>query len=65
MDDTRFDVILAGLAAILVALAAWLADRRRARRSDPDAVGFMPWTTLFFWAAFVGFLLLVAAATVV
>lgn len=63
MDDTRFDVVLAALAASLLALIAWFADRRRSRRSDPDAVGFMPWTTLFFWAAFIAFLLFVALAT--
>jgi hypothetical protein len=28
-----------------LALAGWAswADRRRTRRADPDAVGFMPW----------------------
>ena len=61
MDDLRFDVLLAAGGAALLAAVAWLADRRRARRSDPDAVGFMPWTTLFFWSAFVAFLALVAA----
>ena len=53
-------LLVIGLAAGGIALWAWLADRRRIRRSDPDAVGFMPWTTLYFWAAFVAFLLLVA-----
>ena len=61
MDDTRFDVLLAGITAVAIAAIAWLADRRRMRRSNPDAVGFMPWTTLYFWAAFVGFLLIVVA----
>lgn len=61
MDDLRFDVLLAGAAAVLVAVIAWLADRRRARRRDADAVGFMPWTTLFFWGAFSGFVLFVMA----
>jgi len=61
MDDTLFDVVLAGITAMAIAAVAWLADRRRMRRSDPDAVGFIPWATLYFWASFVGFLLLVLA----
>ncbi|MFM9852578.1 MAG: hypothetical protein ACKVOJ_07230 [Sphingomonadaceae bacterium] len=31
------------MGALGIAGTATLADRRRARRSDPDAVGFMPW----------------------
>ncbi len=37
-------------------------DRRRMRRSDPDKVGFMPWTELFFWALFASFVLIGLAA---
>lgn len=37
-----------GGAAVLIAAIATVADRRRMRRTDPDAVGFMPWTALFF-----------------
>lgn len=44
---------LVGLPALVLAVVAWLGDRRRARRSDPDAVGFMPWTGLFFWASLI------------
>lgn len=61
MEDYRIVLGMAGL-AIAVALAAWLADRRRMRRSDPDAVGFMPWTSVFFWAMFAAVLLLGLAA---
>lgn len=63
-DTIGLDLLLAGLGAVLLALVAWLADRRRMRRADPDAVGFMPWTTLFVWAVFAGVLLLVAGAQV-
>ena len=38
------------IAAVALAALAWLADRRRMRRRDPDAVGWMPWTAVFFWA---------------
>jgi hypothetical protein len=50
MDELPVELIAAGMAALLLALIAWLGDRRRMRRSVPDAVGFMPWTALFFWA---------------
>ena len=39
-----------GAIAAAIAAIAWLGDRRRMRRSNPDAVGLMPWTGLFFWA---------------
>ena len=48
-------------AALLAAFSRW-ADLRRLRRSDPDAVGFMPWTGLYFVALFVTCVMLGAAA---
>lgn len=39
--------------AVLVAIIAWWGERRRMRRSDPDAIGFMPWGTVFVLALFV------------
>ena len=43
-------LLLPGLACAALAVIAWLGDRRRLRRSNPDAVGFMPWTAVFFWS---------------
>ena len=51
---------LAGL-PLAIALAAWIGDRRRMRRSNPDAVGFMPWTSVFFWAVLAALVLLALA----
>jgi hypothetical protein len=50
MDDVPMELLAGGGIALAIALIAWLADRRRMRRSDPDDVGFMPWTAVFFWA---------------
>jgi hypothetical protein len=58
------DATLVGLwggALLLFAVAAMLAERRRARRKRIDAVGWVPWTTLFVIAFFVGIGLLVVA----
>ncbi len=44
-------------AAVLAALATW-RDWQRTRRKDLDAVGWVPWTGVFFGAAFVALVLL-------
>lgn len=36
-----------GLAALALALTAVWAERRRLRRTNLDAVGFMPWTVIY------------------
>jgi hypothetical protein len=60
MDDAVTMGSIGGV-AILLAMIAWWADRRRLRRSDPDAVGFMPWT-IYFLAMMIGCVALGLAA---
>ena len=51
------DATLAGLAGgalLLVALWSAVAERRRLRRTRIEAVGFMPWTAVFFLSIFPG-----------
>ncbi len=60
-SDYALFAVFGGLAALLAAIA-WVADRLRVRRSDPDKVGFMPWTGLFFWALLAACTLLGLAA---
>jgi hypothetical protein len=54
--------LVAGLAAAALALLAWWGDRRRLYRRDPDKVGLMPWTSLFFWSLLGAVILLAMAA---
>ena len=64
-NDERLAWLLwPGLAGLALAVTAWLADRRRQRRSNPDAVGLMPWTGLFFFGLFAAVVLLGLAARV-
>ena len=50
MDELALLHAIAAALSVALAVLAWWADRRRMRRSDPDAVGFMPWTTIFLVA---------------
>ena len=54
--------LVGGLFALAIALVAWIGDRRRLGRRDPDRVGIMPWSGLFFWALLLGSVMLAAAA---
>lgn len=61
----EFDTIMllsGGAFAVAIAIWAWLGDRRRMRRSDPDAVGIMPWRDVFFFALLAAVILLGLAA---
>lgn len=57
MDDID-PFLIAGVVAAMLALIAWAGDRRRVRRRNPDSVGFMPWTPVFFWALLAACILL-------
>ena len=58
MDESvRWMAIASGVAAAL-AVIAWWGDRRRHNRRDPDRVGCMPWTGLFFFALLAAIILL-------
>ena len=62
MHDVRMILALAGSCSALLAAIAWAGDHRRMRRSNPDDVGFMPWTVIFFGALIVALVLLGLAA---
>ncbi|WP_241233463.1 hypothetical protein [Altericroceibacterium xinjiangense] len=47
-----------GGALLLLAAVALVAERRRLKRTRIDAVGWMPWTAIFFVSGFMGFILL-------
>lgn len=53
---------LPGVLALSLAIYAAHADGRRLRRTDPDAVGLVPWTGVAFWALMGGVVLFGLAA---
>jgi hypothetical protein len=50
------------LSAGCLALLAWFGDRRRIRRRDLDAVGWVPWTSVFFGSLMIAVIALGLAA---
>ena len=54
-------VALLGLAFVVVALIAMVAERRRGKRARIDRVGLMPWITIFVFCAVIGGGLIAAA----
>lgn len=64
MDDDILILAIPGAIAVLVAVVAWIGDRRRFRRKHIDRVGFMPWTPIFFCALLLAVVLLGLAARV-
>jgi len=58
MTDSDKIMAFAGAIAAAVAVLAWIGDCRRMKRTDLDRVGFMPWTSVFFFALMAAVLLL-------
>ncbi len=58
-DATLVGIV--GLALLLIAAGALVADRRRLRRRQIDAVGWVPWTPVFLVTAFAGVTLMALA----
>ncbi|WP_313441901.1 hypothetical protein [Novosphingobium sp.] len=58
MTDSDKIMAFAGAIAAAIAVLAWVGDRRRMKRTDLDRVGFMPWTSVFFFALMAAVLLL-------
>ena len=56
-ESVRLMAFAGGIAAA-IATCAWIGDYRRVKRRDLDRVGFMPWTTIFFWSLLAAVLLL-------
>lgn len=53
---------VAGVIALVLAALAWWGDHRRLHRRDPDRIGIIPWTGLFFWSVLAAAILLAAAS---
>ena len=60
-DATRYAMAGAGLLT-LSALSIW-GEKRRMKRSDADAVGFMPWRDIAALSTFAGLALLAFGVT--
>lgn len=58
MNTSTAWMLSGGATAAVLAIVAWIGDHRRARRSQIDRVGFMPWTDVFFWSTMLAVLLL-------
>ena len=59
-SDATLTAIWAGGLLLLAGFSMW-AESRRTKRQHIDAVGWMPWTKLFFVCTLVGLTLLVMA----
>jgi LPXTG-motif cell wall-anchored protein len=61
-SDATITGLWAGL-LLLLSILAWIGDRRRRKRHDINAVGWVPWRDLSVLTAFGGLVLLAMAAS--
>lgn len=52
---------LLALALLAIAVLALVQERRRTKRKNPDAVGYLPWTTIFVATSLPGLIALFLA----
>jgi len=58
LDEDWARYALGGLGAVALCVLGWQRERSRKRRSDPDAVPWLPWRDISFWSSFAALLLL-------
>lgn len=56
--------LVPGLLALGLALLGWRQERRRKLRTNLDAVSWVPWISVTFWASFAALILLSGAARI-
>lgn len=61
LDWVRY-LLLPGFAALSLALLGWRKEHARKNRKHPDAVSWVPWLSVTFWASFAALILLSSAA---
>lgn len=64
MDLGYENLFSAGLCFAALAALSWAGDWRRRKRRNPDAVGWVNWTSLFFVSFMAACLLLLMALAV-
>lgn len=58
MENIDLVMLLSGSLLLVLAAISSVAERGRLRRKNMDRVGFMPWTSVFFFCFLAGIMLL-------
>lgn len=61
LDEDWVRYLLFAMGAIALSMIGWHQERRRKRRSNPDAVPWLPWRDISFWSSFAAIMMLIAA----